>query len=128
MARAICISCGRSKSWHWKRCRYCGLDPLSDESLLVKSLYLSTGRFDEERTQKRYEKELDRIAKDIQEGKAVEFDSKEIDRLLTLKHQCDSVSVNVLIRTLWYLFLPGIVFLLFLYGAFSVLRLLHALL
>ncbi|HVR39062.1 MAG TPA: hypothetical protein VMU84_08190 [Thermoanaerobaculia bacterium] len=104
---AICISCGTSKKRPWARCSRCGFDPSRDEMSLVKSVYLSTERYDDVDDQERYEGELRRLSGTIREG-SLEYDANELDRLRKQKRDVEDVRpLNVLFR----IFLPALLFL-----------------
>lgn len=104
MARAICVRCGYAKSKPWRKCRHCGLDPTQDDEALVRSVYLSTGRYDTEEDQRAYEEELDAVGRAIRSGGSVTYDSAELERL---RGQRRAVENYAPWSVVWRLFLPA---------------------
>lgn len=112
MAEAICINCGHAKGAAFKKCRNCGFAP-KDEDARVRSLYLSTGRFDGVRKGGRgYREELDRIGAAIQAGSAPAFETAELERLRDEL----GVPASAVWRYLFRLFLPAIIFIAILFA------------
>ena len=106
--KAICIRCGQAKDFPWRPCSACGLDPQGDEATMVKSVYLSIGRFENEAEQRAWELELAILAEQIRRGGGVEFDKQELTRLLAQKHAVGSISRWHLIIYLGRVFMPGL--------------------
>jgi hypothetical protein len=79
--KAICIQCGADKSTPYETCQQCLFDPKSNDEALVRSVYLSSGRFDSEGEGGDYDIELKAHAKRIRDGIAVDYDSSELERL-----------------------------------------------
>ncbi|WBQ17838.1 hypothetical protein [Sphingobium yanoikuyae] len=80
MAKAVCVKCGALKRAAWQKCPNCSFDPKSDEKSLIKSVYLSAGRFsDGENPQ--YESELDIISVKIRNGVSINYDQECMERL-----------------------------------------------
>lgn len=77
---AICLRCGEPKDVPYGRCSECGYQPTADDSL-VKSVYLSLGRYDTPGEQLKYEHELMELANQIRERKEIAFDSDDMLRL-----------------------------------------------
>jgi hypothetical protein len=108
--KALCIRCGTVKSSVWRRCSICGFDPRrTDEESMVKSVYLSTGRFEEPSEQTRYADDLDRISTEIRSGKQIDFEPDELKRLLLQKRVVESIRPHHLLLFLARFFAPAIV-------------------
>lgn len=107
MARALCIRCGAHKKMPWKACPACGLDPSSDSEMMVKSVYLSVGRFDEPEAHDKYEHELDEISAQLQSGAAISFDPAELQRLDEQRQMVESVTRGQVYGALFRFLLPG---------------------
>lgn len=118
----ICIRCGEEKKQPWQKCPRCGFDPSTDEAGLVKSVYLSTGRYEDPDDQSRYEIELRRIAEAIKNGRNVEYDAAELERLRQQEQAVEHFSPW---GPLFRLFLPAILFIGALVVVYLVLRQLH---
>ena len=88
MAKAICLKCGNFKTAAFADCPKCGFDPAEqgvDKETQAKSLLLS-----EQYSAKR---ELERMAAEIQAGRAVAFDPQQVIELVEqLKTQKVSIS------------------------------------
>jgi len=89
---------------------------------LVKSVYLSLGRYDTEEERTRYRAELDTISRQLGAGEEIKFDRAELERLRRQKADVDSTGDWSLFRYLVRLFLPGIVIVLLLIGILYALR------
>lgn len=122
MAEAVCIRCGARKSAPWRVCDRCGYDPTIDDDALLKSVYLSAGRFSEPDKKKRYRSELDRIAVSIEQGKQPTFDEVELLRLKAQKALVGSVPTSVVWRAVLRFFLPAIGLLILLFGLAYLIR------
>lgn len=118
---AICLRCGETKDAPDEKCGGCGYHPKDNESL-VKSVYLSIGRYDAPAKQMEYRYELQKLAKQIREGNIVAFDSVEIIRLQKQKIEVETVSDLGGVRYLTKVFLPGFLFLLLLLGVLVALK------
>ena len=81
MARAVCIRCGTVKKEPSAVCAVCNLDPHTSDGDLVKSVYLSTDRFDESEDQERYGLELEQLAASLRSGTPIVYVQSELDRL-----------------------------------------------
>lgn len=113
MERAICISCGTSKRLPWKICRECKFDPSLHDIDLVKSVYLSTGRYEEEEDKASYNFRLNQYAETIRNGGSIAFDAGELRRLEKQRKLVGSVSCLGILRMLGVLFanlLPKMLF------------------
>ena len=115
--KAICISCGAPKRAPYKRCRRCGFSPTVNDMSLVKSVYLSTGRFatgeetgQEVERQLRYSKELDDIGAVIRAGNQIEYDEDELTRLKKELAVMRSVPIAAVWGVVFRTFLPGLLF------------------
>jgi hypothetical protein len=106
--RAVCIACGANKEDAWEPCDQCGLNPESDEGSLIKSVYLSVGRYEDEDDRERYATELLEIANRIRKGDVIEYLPTELARLSEQKKFVDSVTGWHLVLYLLRVFLPGI--------------------
>lgn len=81
MPEAVCIVCGGGKSSPWEVCSSCKFDPRSSSESLVKSVYLSTGRFEEMDRKDNYRNELSNISIKIRSGELLEYETHDIMRL-----------------------------------------------
>lgn len=81
MPEAVCISCGESKSHPWDVCNSCKFSPGDNLQLLVKSAYLSVGRYEDRRDQDIYRIDLLKIGQGIKSGSDTYFNKSDIDRL-----------------------------------------------
>ncbi len=122
MAEAICLRCGVDKHQPWSACRSCNYDPMSDEEALVKSVYLSVGRFEDGDERREYQRELDEVARDIQQGHDPEFDEAELQRLRAQKADVESVPASTVWNAAFRLFLPGVGILVLLFCILMVLK------
>jgi len=114
MADAICLRCGNSKTMPWEKCARCGYDPSDDEEAMVKSVYLSLGRFAESSDIARYRLELDQLGAALQRGEEVLFEQPEIERLKAQQALIGKVPRSVVWGAVLRLFLPAVGFILFL--------------
>ena len=80
MAKAICIKCGALKRAAWQICSNCSFDPRLDENSLIKSIYLSVGRFSNDENPE-YQYELDIISEKIMNGLSINYDPKCMRRI-----------------------------------------------
>lgn len=81
MPKAICLRCGQAKRAPWQVCLDCKFDPNGDAESLIKSVYLSAGRFDDNDAIKKYETVLEQFSQKIKNGKEISFDPSDLDRL-----------------------------------------------
>lgn len=88
MPEAVCIVCGEEKRSPWKICKSCGFDPNSSPDALVKSVYLSTGRYEDRADKDIYKDHLLKFSEDIKSGISVYYEECDI---LRLTKQMDSV-------------------------------------
>jgi hypothetical protein len=109
MRQAICLKCGHAKRRPAERCKHCGLDPEVDDDTLVKSVYLSLGRFDDASRHEAYSKELEALARDIKAGRPLALDPAELERLRSQLGQVRSVPASAVWGALFRFLLPGIV-------------------
>jgi hypothetical protein len=82
------------------------LDPQHDDELLVKSVYLSTGRFNDAKLQDAYRAELEVFSQQIRTGHRIEFDSAELARLAAQKDLVRSISFWRVVWTVVWMFWP----------------------
>ena len=123
MAEAICLRCGNRKKAPWERCKRCGYDPTAnDEESLVKSVYLSVGRFADLTDKERYRKELDQIAGDIERGDHPVFIESELVRLRAQRITTERIPSSAAWGAVLRLFLPAVGLLLLLFGIAYVIR------
>lgn len=119
---AVCIKCGAFKNAPWKTCSRCHLDPTQREGDLLRSVYLSVGRFADPEEQKRYRETLVEIARGIEGGQLPEFDAAELERLRKEKVLVDSVPARAVWGAVIRMFVPAILFLLLLFLVLLLLR------
>ena len=101
MGQAICLQCGAIKQRPYVACPQCGFDPSGDEEALVRSVYLSTGRFhDDEAEQERYANQLKDVSELIRRGEEPEFDPAELSRLRQQYHDVRSVTLRAVFWSL----------------------------
>jgi hypothetical protein len=103
-------------------CGACGLDPTQDPEALVRSVYLSTGRFDDFDEGEAYREELAGIALQIQAGQAPSFDEADLARLREQRAHVLQVKPRFVAGALARLFLPALLFLAALWGLVFLLR------
>lgn len=118
---AVCLQCGEAKNAPNEQCGGCGYHPTDDESL-VKSFYLSLRRYDEPAEQSQYAYELEKLAKQLREGNEIAFDKVDIARLQKQKAEVESVSELGVLRYLFGVFSPGLLFILLLLGVLVALK------
>ena len=111
MADAICVKCGASKPRPFSRCPTCEFDPSGDDESLVRSVYLSAGRFDDERAADAYRRELDSLGAVLRAGKTIAFDPDELMRLRMQKAAVGGIPPSAVWEAiLLKLFLPAALF------------------
>lgn len=125
MPNAICISCGFYKIEPWHKCPSCGFDRSSNDLALAKSVYMSIGRYETQIDKDRYHLELEKMAQEIRKGTRIDYDKKELNRLLHQKQIVDSISLFTVVKTAFRIFLPGILFLGLLVAVYFLFRLLR---
>jgi hypothetical protein len=108
MAEAVCMRCGNHKSIAWATCERCGYDPNRDAEGLVRSVYLSVGRFDTPHEKAWYRTELDRIGLDIEKGEQPGFAEAELDRLRAQGALVRKIGAPAVSRAMLRIFLPAI--------------------
>jgi hypothetical protein len=97
-----------AKRQPWSTCRDCGFDPERREEDLVRSVYLSIGRFDEDDERKRYRTKLDEVGQAIRRGEQPAFDEAELERLRAQKAAVEAVPPSAAWNAVLWFFLPGI--------------------
>lgn len=112
----------KEKSTPWEKCERCGYDPSRDEEGLVKSVYLSVGRFTEPRDKARYRTELDRIGAAIEGGEQATFQEAELARLRAQKSLVGRIKPSAPWGAVVRLFLPAIGLLILLFGMAYLIR------
>jgi hypothetical protein len=123
MAEAICLRCGSAKGKPWETCTRCRFDPTRDEDSLVRSAYLSVGRFDDPAEQERYRVELDRVGGEIQRGLEPAFAEAELARLARQRKEIEAISPSAVWGAVARLFLPAAVLIAALFGLAWAIRL-----
>jgi hypothetical protein len=122
MAQAICLRCGKQKQAPWEKCNRCGYDPSGDEEALIRSVYLSVGRFTEPERKATYRTELDRMGLALERGEQVIFPDAELTRLRAKKKSFNSIPRSAVWGAVLRLFLPAMGLLLLLFVAAYLLR------
>jgi hypothetical protein len=125
MIRAVCLRCGSKKRQPWQRCAQCGFDPNESESALVKSVYLSTRRFEEPERTREYSIQLEEFSERLRNGLTIDFEPAELARLTAQHELVKSIPLSAAAGVLFRLFLPGIVFLVSLFTMGAIIRRLH---
>jgi hypothetical protein len=111
MLHAICVKCGQVKRRPYARCKSCGLDPRHDDATLVKSIYLSLGRYDDWSEHRSYSRVLETLAQDLKAGRPVTFDEQELARLENQLRVLRSVPSSAPWIALAKLFAPAVLIL-----------------
>jgi len=110
---AICIRCGAKKHSAWKTCGNCGLDPNGDTNDLIKSVYMSIGRYeDADERQAEWQRELEHIGNVINNGGFPEYEELELKRLNEQRIMIENTQLPSVTVILLKIFWPGIVFIL----------------
>ncbi len=109
---AICIQCGVEKTTLYEKCRKCAFEPRKTQENLIKSVYLSSARFDSEVDKKEYELELRSYAERIRKRLPIAFDPVEVERLRIQHAETDGFNEKSTVRYLFKVFLPGLILLL----------------
>lgn len=108
---AICLKCGEWKSAPYKKCKKCGFDPRKNEIELVKSVYLSLGRFPAEVAEEvDYHATLTKIRAQIKRGEAIIYEPGEIERLRQEFDAFKKTPVSAAWQAIIKLFMPAFVF------------------
>ena len=89
---------------------------------MVRSVYLSVGRYDDPAEQERYSQELVLVKRAIREGGTINYELAELQRLRDQLHSVRSVSSAAIFGALFRLFLPAILFLAALYLLLYIIR------
>lgn len=96
--KCMCIKCGEPKRKPYSKCASCAFLPKDDD--LVKSVYCSTGRYDNERRATSYQATLERLSLDVKNGLPIYFEPSELRRLEAQRKSVESVS---LLAVFWVL-------------------------
>jgi hypothetical protein len=99
------------------------LDPAADEETLIKSVYLSVGRFAEPADKERYRVELDGLGTEIKRGVEPAFVETELARLARQRNDVGAVRPLAAWGAVFRLFLPAMVLLALLFGLVFAMRL-----
>jgi methylphosphotriester-DNA--protein-cysteine methyltransferase len=123
MTQAVCIRCANRKAAGYRKCTRCGLDPRGED--LVKSVYLSVDRFEDGTDRKRYAKELDPVAVDLERGQQPFYIEAELARLRKQKATLEQsdVSTSRMLYGLYLIFRPAIIGFAILVCAYFLIRL-----
>ncbi len=105
-----------------RKCPDCAFDPQQDREDLVKSVYLSSGRFDSQSNKEKYEEQLNSYSVRLRSGLSVEYDQAEIERLDAQLTEVEMFDENLILKYLFRVFFPGILLLLFLIGVLMILK------
>jgi len=108
MAEALCLRCGGAKRNPWRACRRCAFKPAPRSDELIRSIYLSTGRFEDPEEAAAYREELDHVAEAIRAGLAVSYDESELMRLRARAAAFTSIPSSAVWGAVFRLFLPAI--------------------
>jgi len=120
---AICIQCGETKKAAYQKCNACGFDPAQREEDLVKSVYLSVGRYEDEEDRQRYLEELRLMGRTLREGdEMIEYDPLELNRLEKQRRVIDAIPTSAPWGAVLRFLLPGIILLAILWFAIFLLR------
>lgn len=120
---AICLRCGTGKELPYETCIGCGFQPTDEDESLLKSVYLSLGRYDTPEEQSRYKLELIALAEQIRRGEEIEFDGDGLRRLQMQKAELEHLSYAGVTKLLFRILFPGLLFLLVLIGVLVILKL-----
>jgi hypothetical protein len=107
---AVCLRCGAWKRTVTQSCSSCGFAPKEDQDLL-KSVYLSVLRYDDEEDRNTYKTTLDELASKLRADGEIEFDEDELARLRQRLKGFQSVSSRQVWGAVFRFFLPGLFFL-----------------
>jgi hypothetical protein len=119
---AVCVRCGAIKPLPYETCIDCGFQPEHDSEDLVKSVYLSTGRYDSPTDQTRYEAELRHMSQQIAKGIDLAYDENDLMRLRAQKAEVECVDERAAVRYVFRILFPGFVFILILAGILIALK------
>jgi len=119
---AICLRCGATKELPYETCVGCGFQPTEEDESLLKSVYLSLGRYDTPDEQSRYALELVTLAEQLRRGEEIEFDGDDLRRLQKQKGEVEHLSYAGTTYLLFRIFFPGILLLLILIGVLVILK------
>lgn len=119
---AICLKCGTKKSLPYEKCSKCDFDPQLNRDDLVKSVYLSSGRFDSESEKEHYDDVLNSYSKRLRSGLSVEYDQADIERLTMQLTEVEAFDDKSILNYMFRLLFPVILLVLFLIGVLLVLK------
>lgn len=119
---AICLHCGTTKELPCETCLGCGFLPTDEDDSLLKSVYLSLGRYDTPNEQSGYALELVALAERLRRGEEIEYDGDDLRRLQKQKGEVEHVSYAGVAYLLFRIFIPGLLFLLVLVGVLLILK------
>lgn len=126
MAEAICLQCGNHKHAPWEKCKRCEYDPSGDQEALVRSVYLSVGRFTDPDRKATYGAELDRMGIALERGQQPTFSEPELARLREQQKIFKSIPRPAVWGAVLRLFLPTIGLLMVLFAAVYLLKTLRS--
>jgi hypothetical protein len=104
---AICIACGAEKRRPWEPCAACRFDPASERHALVRSVYFSSGRFEDTDEQVAWVRQLPSIAELIRSGRAPVCDENELRRLDEQLSGVEHTTSGALVEYLLRVFAPA---------------------
>lgn len=103
---AICLKCGEEKNFPWENCSSCNFIPSGSD--LIKSVYLSQGRFDDEKMQNEYKEELKKYSLQIKKNVKIRYDKNELKRLGKEKIIIEKFNPSIF-SILFNFFLPSVI-------------------
>ena len=104
---AVCIRCGAAKEVPWDVCAECSFEPKDSEEL-VRSVYLSTGRYDDNADKELYRRSLTDVSHQIRRGVEADYDEAELARLREQRRLVNSVPMRAVWGAVFRLFLPAL--------------------
>ncbi len=118
----ICMKCGGEKTNPWQECVQCKFCPAPMSDDLVKSVYLSVGRFETFEEREKYKGDLKELGGQLSRGQSILFDEAEIDRLTEQMKLVEQTKVHDLVVVILKLLVPAILFLLVLWILYTFLK------
>ncbi|HVT88896.1 MAG TPA: hypothetical protein VHD56_08600 [Tepidisphaeraceae bacterium] len=113
MLKAVCISCGTSKSAPWKTCTCCGFNPSTTRNNLIKSIYLSDGRYIGRKVEGTpdIQKELFIAQNILKSGQEIEYDEAKLLEIAKFANEFERVPPSAVWGAVFRSFAPGLAFL-----------------
>ena len=119
---AVCCRCGGPKEQPWETCARCHFSPLGDDNALIRSVYLSVGRYAEIQEQEAYRQTLGEMAARIENGESITIATNEAARLKLQLVQVRNLPANAPWGAVARMFAPALLTLVVLLLVFIVLR------